>query len=162
LTIILIFQEDNFEKTNFNCDYFYSFSVVYVNKYKDYILIIYSRCNNYASSIRFFELSNKCDIGNIKGIDDWEEEKETNTFTQIKLNSDLFSNSSMIKEVFDKLSELNKEETFKESDKKEKQESKYSNIIKETNKPKIINSVYNDEKTQKKNNFLLSRRRKEI
>ena len=62
----------------------------------------------------------------------------------------------------DKLSELNKEETFKESDKKEKQESKYSNIIKETNKPKIINSVYNDEKTQKKNNFLLSRRRKEI
>lgn len=151
-------QEDNFEKTSFNCDYFYSFSVVYVNKYKDYILIIYSRCNNYASGIRFFELSNKCDIGNIKGIDDWEEEKETNTLTQIKLNSDLFSNSSMVKEVLDKLSELNKEETIKESERKDNQEAKYSDKIKEanieTNKPKIIDSVYNDEKTQKEKKII--------
>lgn len=65
-----------------------------MNKYKDYILIIYSRCNNYVSGIRFFELSNKCDIGNIKGIDDWEEEKETNILSQKQFNSELLSNSS--------------------------------------------------------------------
>jgi len=101
-------QEDYFEKTRFNCDIFYSFSVVYVNKYKDYILIIYSRCNNYVSGIRFFELSNKCDIGNIKGIDDWEEEKETNILSQKQFNSELLSNSSYT------LSELINEEKISE------------------------------------------------
>jgi hypothetical protein len=170
-------QEEYLKQTKFNCLNFYSFSVVYVNKYKEYILIVYGQCdNNFEDGVRFFELSNKCEIGNIKNIsDDWEENEEDNIFTQLQLNSNLFSkssipinyinNESVIKEESNKLNELSTKETNNESEKHEikenlsektiyshlinTQEAKLSDNIKktniETNEPKVIDT----EKTQK-------------
>ena len=154
-------EEEYVEEAKFNCYNMFSYSVVYVNKYKDYILIIYSICdNNYQYGVRFFELSKDCDIGNIKGAtDDWEEENENNILTHLKLNTDLFPtssksysyiiNDSVIKKNSNKLSELININTIKqteifedEEDLSEKstythpintQEIKYSDNIKKTN-----------------------------
>ena len=172
-------QEENLEQTNFNCVYLYSYSVVYVSKYKEYILITYSQCDSNTKGVRFFELSNNCDIGDIKGATDhWEENKEENIETQIQLNSNLFSipslsyinrnSESQINRMSDKLSELGIKETNNISQKygikedlSEKSinthlsnslEINSDNIKKiniETNNPIIIDSVYNTEKTQK-------------
>ena len=172
-------QEEYLAQSSFNCVYLFSFSVVYVNKYREYVLIIYSQCGSNVNGVRFFELSNNCDIGNIKGAtDDWEENKEENIETQIQLNSNLFSNPSLsyinrnnesqTNGMSDKLNELGIEETNNISEKygikenlSEKpvytnlinsQEIKSDNIKKiniETNKPIIIDSVYNTENTQK-------------
>jgi hypothetical protein len=62
-------QEEYLKQSKFNCINLYSFSVVYVNKYKEYILISYGIRNmNYVFGVSFFELSNNCKIGNIKNI----------------------------------------------------------------------------------------------
>jgi len=171
-------NEEYLYKANFNCYTFYSFSVVYANKYKEYILVVYGQCD-FINGLRFFELSNNCDIGNIKGAsDNLEENEEENIETQKQLNPNLFSNSSLsyiyrnnetlISRMSDKLSELGIEEISNISEKNgiieklsEKQiyphlintqEIASDNIKKtniETNKPTIIDSLYNTEKEQK-------------
>ena len=170
-------QEEYLNQTKFNYINIYSYSVVYVNKYKEYILISYGIRNmNYVFGVSFFELSNNCKIGNIKNIsDDWEEKEEDNALTQLQMNSNLFSissitynykkNESLVDKESDKLSELSIKETNNESEKHEikenlseksiythlinTQEGQYSDNIKktniETNEPNVIDT----EKTQK-------------
>jgi hypothetical protein len=76
-----IFNEEYFQESSFNCFYLSSYSIVYIKNYNAYVSIIQSNCNG-GEGIRFFELSNLCKMGNIRGPISEEEGEEGNKLTQ--------------------------------------------------------------------------------